>query len=219
MSHEAKPQSTFYLRKSKARAPWNTGQDVEVSSRRKLEENLTQLQAKLQNSKAEFQNSKDEKVYSSLLSLFEALKDYQSTESSQLNHIDEARLLSRKKLEYLIMNDFNKLFKHISQHFYPDFKMENSPALPFVFHIIDWLALNAQKMHIILSDLLENENVMEGLDWYISSQIIFKRGYIEIFKTDNIQIHLLEHEELRGIRNLLNCDFFVFPLLFYYKNT
>ncbi|CAH7684188.1 expressed protein [Phakopsora pachyrhizi] len=175
-----------------------------VAKRRKLEENLTQLQAKLQNSKAEFQNWKDEKVYSSLLSLFEALKDYQSTESSQLNHIDEARLLSREKLEYLIMNDFNKLFKHISQHFYPDFKMENSPALPFVFHIIDWLALNAQEMHIILSDLLENENVMEGLDWYISSQIIFKRGYIEIFKTDNIQIHLLEHEELRGIRNLLN---------------
>ncbi|CAH7675012.1 expressed protein [Phakopsora pachyrhizi] len=189
--------------KSEAGVLLKASKDVEDTNQNILEEKHIELLTKLQDLRKEFHNSSDKKVYSNLQSLLNNLKDYYSKDRSQMNLNDDVSLLSNKKLEDLILKDFDKVFEHISPNFYSDFNIENSPATPFAFHIIDWLALNELGKRTLLYELLKNGKVMEGLDWYTSSQIILKRGYIDFFKTDNIKSHILKHQDLEGIRNLL----------------
>ncbi|KAI8458000.1 hypothetical protein BY996DRAFT_6454251 [Phakopsora pachyrhizi] len=155
------------------------------------------------------QNLSNKDVYVNFQSLIENLKHYQSKDLSRLGLNDESSLLSHKELGNLILQDFKKTFEHIFQNFNHDFKIENLPEIPIALHTIDWLALSELDKHNILPNLFKNEKVIEVLDWYISSQIIHKRGYIEIFKTDEIQDHLLKHQDLGDIRNLLNCAYFL----------
>ncbi|CAH7678652.1 expressed protein [Phakopsora pachyrhizi] len=172
---------------------------------RNLEESSMELITKLHNIRQEFQNINNEEVYSNFQSLIESLKHYQSKDLSRLGLNDESSLLSRNELGNLILKDFKKIFEHIFQNLSHDFKIENSPEIPIVLHIIDWLALSELDKNNLLPNLLKNEKVIEVADRYISSQIIHKRGYIEIFKTDEIQDHLLNHQDLGDIRNLLIC--------------
>ncbi|CAH7672709.1 expressed protein [Phakopsora pachyrhizi] len=164
-----------------------------------------ELITKLHNLSGEVQNLSNKDVYVNFQSLIENLKHYQSKDLSRLGLNDESSLLSHKELGNLILQDFKKTFEHIFQNFNHDFKIENLPEIPIALHTIDWLALSELDKHNILPNLFKNEKVIEVLDWYISSQIIHKRGYIEIFKTDEIQDHLLKHQDLGDIRNLLNC--------------
>ncbi|CAH7672718.1 hypothetical protein PPACK8108_LOCUS7544 [Phakopsora pachyrhizi] len=176
--------------------------------RSKSEERYVKLHSKLRNSSRKFQSPIDKDVYRDLQNLLVYLKEYQSNKASQLNHADNARLLSHKEFEDMILRDFDKLFGRISQDFYLNLYFNKS--LPLVFDIIDWLALNELDNGILLEKLLVNEKVIEGLDFYISSRIILDGGYIEIFKADDIQSYLLKHQNLEEIRNLLNCDHFFF---------
>ncbi|CAH7676346.1 hypothetical protein PPACK8108_LOCUS11469 [Phakopsora pachyrhizi] len=132
---------------------------------------------------------------------------------NQLNCNDKAVLLLHEKIQKSILKDFEKLFKRISKNIYPDNFAENSQVMPLAFDIIDWLALNELNKGIIMKNLLKNKDVIKGLDLYISTKIIHNRGYIEIFKADDIQQYLLKHQDLEHIINLLNCDNFVFALL------
>ncbi|CAH7685147.1 hypothetical protein PPACK8108_LOCUS19623 [Phakopsora pachyrhizi] len=198
-------------RKSLGTAKHMADQFFEAKSRQLR--SCTQLLAKLQNSREEIQNSIDKEVFNNLQSLLAQLNDYTDKYLNELKRRKSANLLLNERFVNLILEDFAKVFEHISQHFYPAFKIENSPATSFTLHIINWLAENVQDMHLILFKLLNREKMMEGLEWYTSSQIILKRGYIDFFKTDDIKNYLLNHQDLREIKNILKCNHFLFVLL------
>ncbi|CAH7673494.1 expressed protein [Phakopsora pachyrhizi] len=176
----------------------------EIYKQYALENSHSQLLAKLQSSRNEILNSGNKEAYNSLLRLLDNVKHYQSESSRRVNRIEEADIKSRIEREMLILNDFHNLLLPTETNFYPKFKVKNLPTMNFAFSILDWIALCEPDKHILLYNLLNDKYVMEGLNWYISSQVIFKRGYSEIFKTDEIQDHILTHEDLGSIRNVLN---------------
>ncbi|CAH7673501.1 hypothetical protein PPACK8108_LOCUS8360, partial [Phakopsora pachyrhizi] len=172
--------------------------------RRILEKSYSELLAKLQSSREEILKSSGEEAYSNLQRLLDNLKHYQFESSTEFNAYDETNLQSQIEREELILGDFHKLFAAASGNFYPNFKVENLPAINFAFCILDCIALNEPDRHILLYNLLNDKIIMEGLNWYTSSQVIINRGYIEIFKTNDIQEHLRDHQDLGSIRNILN---------------
>ncbi|KAI8454358.1 hypothetical protein BY996DRAFT_2258182 [Phakopsora pachyrhizi] len=181
--------------------------------RRILEKSYSELLAKLQSSREEILKSSGEEAYSNLQRLLDNLKHYQFESSTEFNAYDETNLQSQIEREELILGDFHKLFAAASGNFYPNFKVENLPAINFAFCILDCIALNEPDRHILLYNLLNDKIIMEGLNWYTSSQVIINRGYIEIFKTNDIQEHLRDHQDLGSIRNILNSSsFFLLPI-------
>ncbi|CAH7675163.1 expressed protein [Phakopsora pachyrhizi] len=187
--------------------------------RRILEKSYSELLAKLQSSREEILKSSGEEAYSNLQRLLDNLKHYQFESSTEFNAYDETNLQSQIEREELILGDFHKLFAPASTNFYPNFRVENLPAINFAFCILDWIALNEPDRHILLYNLLNDKIMMEGLNWYTSSQVIINRGYIEIFKTNDIQYHLRIHQDLGSIRNILNSSSFFFFLLPIYEDN
>ncbi|CAH7673498.1 expressed protein [Phakopsora pachyrhizi] len=170
-----------------------------------LEESHSGLLLKLKSSREEILKSGGEEAYSNLQRLLDNLDLYQFESSREVYRIYEASLKFQKERKETILGDFHKLFAPASANFYPNFKVENLPAINFAFRILDWIALNEPNEHILLYNLLNDKIMMEGLNWYTSSQVIINRGYIEVFKTNEIQDLLLNHQDLGAIRNILNC--------------
>ncbi|KAI8445675.1 hypothetical protein BY996DRAFT_1888212 [Phakopsora pachyrhizi] len=101
------------------------------------------------------------------------------------------------------LNCLSETLKHYSENFSPGYPIENIPAVPLIFEVLNFIEKCKLESKTGIKRFFLNKVPLKAFTWYLSTIITQKLGLIGVLQTSNIFFFLQGHPDFSHVKYLL----------------